>query len=202
VSGSAPPERVRAALAFAELVAERGYQHVEMAEVDQRAGLAPGTTGRLIGDPLSCFDAGWEVLESAFIQRLREAYLPRSGWAEKLRAALGEAARLLERYPGYGHFLAVDAIAVGEPGRDRQYRLAERLARFFDQARAESELPDEAPAAASGWVMAILFDRFYRYSATGREGQLAADVPELMFFAVSAYFGPEAGLAELDKGPP
>lgn len=193
------PERARAALAFAELVAERGYQHVEADEVDQRAGLSQGSTGRLLGDSLSCFEAGWELLEGEFVRRVREAYEPVSGWANQLRAALGEAASLLQRYPAYSHFLAVDALAVGEPGRERQQRLAARLAVFLDEARAESEHSGTAPAATSGWVMGILFDRIYRYSASGREAQLAEDIPELMFLAVSAYFGPEAGLAELDQ---
>jgi hypothetical protein len=193
------PERVRAALAFVELVAERGYQPVEAPEVDERAGLPPGSTRRLIGDPLSCFEAGWEVLEAEFVRRIREAYEPVLGWANQLRAALRETAHLLERYPAYSHFLAVDALAVGEPGRERQQALAARFAIFLDEARAESEQSGEAPAATSGWVMGILFDRIYRYSASGREAQLAADIPELMFLAVSAYFGPEAGLAQLDQ---
>ncbi len=189
----------RAALAFVELVAERGYQQVELSEVDERAGLEKATTGRLLGDKLSCFEAGWEVLEGEFVRRVREAYEPQSGWANQLRAALRETAQLLERYPAYSHFLAVDALSVGEPGRERQQALAARFAVFLDEARAESERPGEAPAATSGWVIGILFDRIYRYSASGREEQLAGDITELMFLAVSAYFGPEAGLAELDE---
>jgi len=200
MSAVSPADQVKATLAFVELVAERGYQSVTPAEVDERAGLPEGSTGRLLGDPLSCFEAGWELLEAEFVRQVRIAYRPQAGWANQLRAALREAAGLLARFPAYGHFMAVDALAIGEPGRARQQALAARLAVFLDEARAESDQPGEAPAATSGWVIGILFDRIYRYSASGREDQLAADVPELMFLAVSAYFGPEAGLAELDGG--
>jgi hypothetical protein len=199
MSAVSSPERSRAVLAFVELVAERGYQNVEAAEVDERAGLAAGSTGRLLGDPLSCFEAGWELLEAEFVRRVRDAYQPKSGWANQLRAALAETAALLSNYPAYAHFLAVDALAIGEPGRERQQALAARCAVFLDEARAESENPGEAPMATSGWVIGVLFDRIYRYSASGREEQLAADIPELMFLAVSAYFGPDAGLAELEQ---
>jgi hypothetical protein len=189
--------RTRALRAFVALVAERGYQNVEMSEVDERAALPGGSAGRLIGDSLTCFESAWELLEGAFLERVRAAYRPRQGWRGQLRAALTETAALLNAFPAEGHFMAVDALSVGEPGRARQQALATRLAAFLDQARAESERPGEAPAATSGWVIGILFDRVYRYSASGREAQLGADVGELMFLAVSAYFGPEAGLEEL-----
>jgi hypothetical protein len=200
MSGAAP-EWVAALVAFVELVAERGYQNFELSEVDQRAGLPPGHTGRRIGDRLSCFEAAWEMLEAELVARLLSAFRREGGWDNQLRAALCEAARLLGRYPAQAHFLAVDALAVGDPGRARQQSLAARLAVFLDEARAESARSGGAPTATSGWVMGLFFDRIYRYSATGREDQLAGDVDELMFLAVSAYFGAEAGLAQLRKRP-
>jgi AcrR family transcriptional regulator len=200
VSGSErlPDGRARAVEAFIELVAERGYQQVELDEIDERAGLKPGSAGRLFPDRISYFHAGWDLLEAGLVRRLRSAYQPVSGWRNQLRAAADETAKLLERFPAQAHFLAVDALSVGDQGRERQQYLAARLAVYLDQARAESE-DSSAPAATSGWVMGLFFDRIYRCSASGREGSFAAELPELMFLAVSAYFGPEAGLAELEQ---
>jgi AcrR family transcriptional regulator len=200
VSGEVPTNRARAVLAFVELVAERGFQNVELPEIDERAGLRPGSAERYFPDRLAYFNAGWGLLEAEFVRRLRLAYRPQHGWRDQLRAAIAEAARLFEHYPAQAHFLAVDALSVGEQGRARQQDLAARLAVFLDEARAESEHGGSAPTATSGWVMGIFFDRIYRYSSSGRESQLTADLPELMFLAVSAYFGPEAGLAELRDG--
>lgn len=193
-----PDGRARAVEAFIELVAERGYQQVELDEIDERAGLKPGSAGRLFPDRISYFHAGWDLLEAGLVRRLRSAYQPVSGWRNQLRAAADETAKLLERFPAQAHFLAVDALSVGDQGRERQQYLAARLAVYLDQARAESE-DSSAPAATSGWVMGLFFDRIYRCSASGREGSFAAELPELMFLAVSAYFGPEAGLAELEQ---
>jgi hypothetical protein len=189
----------RAVAAFVELVAERGYQNVELSEVDERAGLVPGTAERHLPDRLSYFQAGWELLEAEFVRRLRAAYERKVGWRSQMRAAADETARLLERYPAQAHYLAVDALSVGEEGRARQQALATRLAVFLDEARAEFQHAPSAPAATSGWVMGLFFDRIYRCSATGREEAFARELPELMFLAVSAYFGPEAGLAELQE---
>jgi hypothetical protein len=185
--------------AFIELVAERGYQQVELDEVDERAGLKPGAAGRLFPDRISYFHAGWDLLEAELVRRLRAAYRPVSGWRNQLRAAAAEIAELLARFPAEAHFLAVDALSVGDQGRERQQRLAARLAVYLDQARAESGNSGAAPAATSAWVIGLFFDRIYRCSAGGREGSFAAELPELMFLAVSAYFGPEVGLAELEQ---
>jgi AcrR family transcriptional regulator len=192
-----PTDRGRVVTAFVELVAERGYQHVELSEASARAELPPGAAERYFPDRLACFEAGWDFLERLFVDRLQVAYEPLEDWRDRLRAAAGETARLLEHFPKQAHFLAVDALSVGEAGRARQQALAARLAVFLDEAREDLSDPGAAPAATSGWVIGLFFDRIYRYTSTGREEQFARDLPELMFLSVSSYFGPEAGLSEL-----
>jgi AcrR family transcriptional regulator len=187
--------------AFVELVAERGYENVELSEASKRAGLPDGTAERHFGDRLECFVACWDVLERGYVRRLQRAYEPYVDWRERLRAAALETARLLGAYPKQAHFLAVDALSVGEAGRVRQQALAARLAVFLDEAREDLSDPGSAPAATSGWVIGLFFDRIYRYVSTGREDQFHRDLGELMFLAVSSYFGPEEGLAELRGFP-
>jgi AcrR family transcriptional regulator len=194
-----PTNRGRILAAFVELVAERGYQHVDLAEVSARAELPAGSAERYFPDRLACFEAGWDLLERLFLERLRAAYQSHQGWCDRLRAAAEETGRLLERFPKQAHFLAVDALSVGEPGRACQQALAARLAAVLDHAREDLSDSGSAPAAASAWVISLFFDRIYRYVATGREQQFAGQIPELMFLAVASYFGPEAGLAELRR---
>ena len=179
---SAPAGLRRAVFAFTELVAERGYQNVELAEIDERAGLEPGSAERLLPDRLTYFQAGWEQLEAEFVRQLRAAYRPQQGWRSQLRAAVREAARLLETYPTQAHYLAVDALAVGEQGRARQQALATRLAVFLDEARAESEHADEGAGGDLGLGdgdhlrphLPLLGDRS---RAAVRRGTAGADVP-------------------------
>jgi len=196
--GSAPTPRERAVGAFIVLVAERGYQNVELSEVSERAGLPPGTAERFHPDRLAYFNAGWDLLEDLYVERIVAAYSPFENWRDRLRAAARETASLLEAYPKQAHFMAVDSLSVGKPGRDRQQDLAARLAAFLNEARKDLEDPGSAPPTTSSWVVGLFFDRAYRYLSTGREGLFVSDLPELMFLAVSSYFGPEEGLAELE----
>jgi AcrR family transcriptional regulator len=198
-SRAAPTERERAVGAFIVLVAERGYQNVDLAEVSRRAGLEPGSSERFYPDRLSYFKAGWDLLEDLYVARVVEAYEPHVGWRNRLRAAARETAILLQTFPKQAHFMAVDALSVGREGRERQQKLAARLANFLDEARQDLEDPGSAPASTSDWVVGLFYDRVYRYISSGREELFLEDLPELMFLAVSSYFGPEEGLAELDE---
>jgi AcrR family transcriptional regulator len=197
-SRPAPTDRERAIGAFIVLVADRGYQNVELTEVSERAGLPPGTAEHFYPDRLTYFKAGWDLLENLYVERVVAAYRPYENWRDRLRAAARETARLLEAYPKHAHYMAVDALSVGKPGRDCQQDLAARLATFLNEARRDLEDPGSAPPTTSSWVVGLFFDRAYRYLSTGREKLFVDDLPELMFLAVSSYFGPDEGLAELE----
>jgi AcrR family transcriptional regulator len=193
-----PPDRVRAIRAFIDLVADRGYQNVDLSEISGPAGLPAGTAERFYPDRLSYFNAGWDLLEDLYVARVRAAYEPYADWRDRLRAAARETAVLLQAFPREAHFMAVDALSVGKEGRQRQQDLAARLAAFLDEARKDLDDPGSAPDSTSDWVVGLFYDRAYRYLSSGREELFLDDLPELMFLAVSSYFGPEEGLAELD----
>lgn len=147
------------------------------------------------------FESTWEQLETAYLARIALVIEPFGAWRDRFRAAAFETARLVEVFPREAHFLAVDALAAGEVGRRRHRALADRLVELLETARCELPDPDAVPASTGAWIVAMFFDRVYR-RCTGSEGvDLSSELPELMFLAVSAYFGTEAGLEELVRRP-
>jgi AcrR family transcriptional regulator len=147
------------------------------------------------------FLARWDRLEAAYLGRMEAVTAPCEEWRERFRAAAKETARLVEEHPAEARFLAVDTLAAGELGRRRQGVLAARLAEMLDSARDELPDPDRIPEATAGWIVAIFFDRVYRRCAGFGIPDLPSQLPELMFLAISAYFGTEAGLEELVQPP-
>ena len=147
------------------------------------------------------FEAAWDHLEAAYFERLAIAMEGRDDWRDKLRAAASETVRLTEAYPQQARFLAVDSLAAGEPGQRRQQAFRSRLAELLDTARDQLDDPDAVPDAAAPWIAGVFFDRIYRRLATGDGLDLSSQLPELMFLAVSSYFGTEAGLEELLSPP-
>ncbi|HKF82212.1 MAG TPA: hypothetical protein VKB23_04545 [Solirubrobacterales bacterium] len=147
------------------------------------------------------FRAAWERLETTYFDRIAAITEPLTGWRDRFRAAAIETARLVEAHPAEARFLAVDALATGELGRELQGAFASRIAALLDTARDELPDPDRVPKVTSAWIAAMFFDRVYRRCATPDGPDLPSQLPELMFLAVSAYFGTEAGLRELIPSP-
>jgi hypothetical protein len=147
------------------------------------------------------FLATWKRIEADYLDRMSLVTAPYGEWRDRFRAAATETARLVEAYPAQARFVAVDALAAGKLGRGCQAALGARLAALVDSARSEIEDPEAVPAATASWIVGIFFDRVYRRCATGADPDLPSQLPELMFLAISAYFGTEAGLGELVSLP-
>lgn len=199
----APPgERGRILAAFVELVAEHGYHELDLSEVGERAGLGRDAFRSHFPEKLAAFEAAWDWLEGAYRERLAAAYEGIPDLRRCLRAAAMETANLVEERPSEARFLVVETLAVGEPGRRRQQAFGAGIAKLLDVAYAQLDDPPSIPPATSAWVTGMFFDRVYRCLSTERGADLAAQIPELMFLAVSSYFGPEEGLEELGVSEP
>lgn len=142
------------------------------------------------------FTAAWAELEAGFLARIQAAVEPWSGWQERFRAGARETAVLVETRRREARFMVIEAIAVGDRGRQRQKALGKRIAAFLDTAREELEEPDAVPPATAQWIVSIFFDRIYRRCASGSGADLRQQLPELQFLATTAFFGMGAGLAE------
>jgi hypothetical protein len=143
----------------------------------------------------------WEGLETSYFERMAEVAKPHTGWRDRFRAAATETVHLVEAHPEEARFLAVDALAAGELGRERQRAFASRIAALLDSARDELPDPDAVPGITGAWIAAMFFDRVYRRCVTPDGPDLPSQLPELMFLAVSAYYGTEAGMEELISPP-
>lgn len=188
-------ERDRLLRAFVSIASQRGLSAAAPEAVTREAGLAPADFGRHFGDLDQCFLSAWDRLEAIYLTRIALAYEGIEDWRERLRAGLGETLRLIEDHPGPARFLILTTLAAGEAQRARQRQLAANLLERLEEATAGLGLagPENGPR----YVLAMVFDRIYRHLSSDSGGSLSAQLPELMFLAVSAYLGPEAGLEEL-----
>jgi hypothetical protein len=147
------------------------------------------------------FAAAWGRLESVYFDRVAAVAAPFGEWRDRFRAGATETARLVEAHPAEARFLAVDALAAGKLGRERQRAFAARLEELLDSARLELDDPESVPAATGSWIAAMFFNRVYQRCVNPEGPDLPSQLPELMFLAISSYFGIEAGLEELIPPP-
>jgi hypothetical protein len=161
--------------------------------------MSGGVEGRE-GDSADEFAGWWDRMEAELISRLQITAMDESDWRTKLRVAVWEAARLAEAHPELARYFTVETMARGREGQERQRRLVEHLTTRVDRWRSESGATVEP--GSSRWALGVLYAGFYRHIASGREAELTAEVPGLMFLALSPYCGVESALAELNRRPP
>lgn len=194
-------ERHALCAALVNLVLDHGYPGLDAAAVGSRAGASPGAFERHFASLDECFVAAWDTLEGAYLAQVRTAYEQETNWRDKFRAGALETVQLAEANPRPTRFLTVAALTARELGPARQRALGSYIATLIDTAREEIAEPEAVPAATSRWIVSIFFDRIYRRFTSPGGPDLVSQLPELMFLAVSSYFGTEAGLAELDRLP-
>jgi hypothetical protein len=163
--------------------------------------IGPGVSQGVSPEDPARFLRDWARLEARYLARLERVYADSEDWRQGLRAAAAETFRLVESHPEEARFMVVDSLAAGAVGRGCRQALTERLTAALDTARRQIADPDAIPEATAGWILGIFFDRIYRHLVNEAGPDLASQLPELMFLAVSSYFGTEAGLEELGMQP-
>ena len=201
LKGAEAEERHALCTALVALVLDRGYPEVDVDALCHQAGVAPDAFRRNFTSLEECFTSAWQDLEDAYLARVESAYGQEQDWRDRFRIGALETFRLAEAHPAPARFLAVAALSAGELGRARQRALGSRIATLIDTAHDDLEQPQAVPAITSRWIVSIFFDRIYRRFASPSGPDLISQLPELMFLSVSALFGTEAGLAELNRMP-
>lgn len=144
--------------------------------------------------------AEWPRWEEHYLRRIDRAAAGHADWADRLRAAALESARMARLWPRIAQIVIVEAPGLGRPGQERQLQLIERLTARVDEWRRDSPDAEEA-AISSRWIPGVFFAGFYRCLAAGEPEAIEAGVPGMMFLALSPYRGVETALAELDRPP-
>jgi AcrR family transcriptional regulator len=188
-------------LAFVELVAECGYLNFDTGQVGERATGDARAFTRHFKDRNACFCVAWDRLEKTYVERMEATSRGQRSWNEQLRACLHETDRLLESHTTEARFMVACALEAPEPDRQRPKALGEKLTGIVDVARRRIDDPGRVPEGTARWILAIAFDCVYRQLGTEGSRDFALQIPTIMFLAVSAYFGPAAGLAELQAPP-
>jgi len=153
-----------------------------------------------IGDHASAtplFVLAWEQLERVYLERLAAAVREAEAWRDRFRAGATLTVELVEEHPREAAFLVVDALEAGSVGRDRQRRIGDHLTSLVDTAREELDDPDSVPPATAAWIVGVFFGQVYRRCSGRSPTDLRAQLPELLFLGISAYFGTEIGRAHV-----
>ena len=147
-----------------------------------------------MGEPEDSPEDFSTVFEAAFA-RLQVTVLEACGeapdWPEKVGLGVRAGLAFAAADPAAAQALTNEALAHGVDGVARYERLVsylgERLYPGRDERRGGRELPGITERAMAGGVLTLVAQRIDR----GREGELAALVPEAIQFVLTPYLGAE-----------
>jgi AcrR family transcriptional regulator len=124
--------RLRALVAMAEAVGERGYAETTVRDVLERARMSRRTFYELFDNREQCFLAAYDQARGDLMLELQAG--PDEARLDHLGGAIRRALAFLADRPDRARLLVVEAISAGPLGLERHERtmgeLAERLARF------------------------------------------------------------------------
>lgn len=168
-NGRAATERHQRRRMFAWMVAttgRAGYSAAKIERLRQESGVARSVFYSHFETKEECFLAAIDALYEQGLQRIEAAYRSKRSPKAALRAAFAEVAELALSQPYAARMALVHVYEVGEPGRTRIDRAADRCERQLEAGLARipqrSGLPAHLPAAIIGASQMLIHDRLRR----------------------------------------
>lgn len=201
-----PGRRVRRArerlLEAALLVSgERGYEHITVQDVIERAQTSRATFYKHFDDKEDCFAQAYSDAANWLYRRLTGIAQRQPSWREGLRAALAELLEFCANQPALARALLVEAHVAGGAALAEHDLLMERLSHAIDGARRE--IPTrQAPPPVTATFMVGAIETLVRTKLMSDQPQTAPEMlPGLLHFVVMQFFGEDAAWEEMTAAP-
>jgi len=138
-------QRARMLSAMAEVVAERGYARVAVADVIERAGVSRKTFYEQFTNKEACFltayDAGVDTLVEAIDEAVADAA---PDWLEAIRAGAEVYLEMLAASPAFARTFHIEVLAAGDEALARRGAVQERFAAQLEAVHGtlRADIPD------------------------------------------------------------
>jgi AcrR family transcriptional regulator len=180
---------------------ERGYEHISVQDVIERAGASRATFYKHFTDKEDCFARAYADAAGWLYQRLTGIARRQPSWREGLRAGMAELLEFCAHQPALARALFVEPHAAGGAALAEHDVLMERLSHAIDGARRE--IPSrQAPPPVTATFMVGAIETLVRAKLLSDEPETAPEMlPGLLHFVVMQFFGEDAAWEEMTAAP-
>jgi AcrR family transcriptional regulator len=185
-----------------DLVHQRGYDAVGVAEISARAGGTTAEFGRLFGDKLGCAVAVLEEIATSNLRVVRGAFDRQRQWPDSLRAAAYAHVGWIAQNPKKMRFGLLETVWASELTGALRDRLFGEYVAMVDAGREVAADPGSISAFTAEGVVGAITEVVARRLGHDDGRELLDLVPEMMYLAVRPYLGEEAARRELGAPPP
>jgi AcrR family transcriptional regulator len=188
-------QRQRILTAAVELVAERGYRAVTVADIVKRAATARLKFYENFSSKQDCFLAAYDAALTEVTRRLGEATsTPDATFPERVAAGLDALLTYAAAEPALARACIVEAPSLGPVMRGRREQALGALAPLLAGARqelGETDLPDTVEESVLDGLYWLLYDAIL----SGRPAPIVDLLPQLVEFTLLPFLGTEAARA-------
>jgi AcrR family transcriptional regulator len=195
-------QRARLLGAVFLLVGEGGYEGVSARSVAERAGMSNRTFYECFRDREDCFLAAFNHAVEGLELEVRAGWESELGWTARVRAGLTALLQALDREPGVGRLVFVEALAAGPRVLACRARVLESLASVVDQGRANAKAPESLPGLVAEGVVGATFGVIHARLLELRPEPLVGLLGQLMAMIVLPYRGATVAARELVRTVP
>jgi len=113
-------QRLRIVAGMLRVLPRHGYPETTIGDITREAGVSRAAFYQQFADKQECFLATYDLASAWFCERVEAAVAEREDWADRLRAGVAEALRLLADNPAVAHLFAIEGLQAGPAARRRQ----------------------------------------------------------------------------------
>jgi AcrR family transcriptional regulator len=198
-------ERQRILVAFAELVAEKGYAGTTEGQIIDRAGVARGAFERRFADKEDCLLAAHDAAMGHAFGVAARAFLRAGGtWAEATRAALAGMLEAAAGAPALTRLCMTAACHTSARAAERHSRAIELFSGFLQPGYATAGEHAIGERLTHEMIAGGIFELIRNHVTEQRLDQLPDALPAVTVLTLTPFVGrEEAGrVAGLPRGGP
>lgn len=197
--GDRSSRRDRILDAMAEAAAERGFEHITVKLVTERAGVSTRTFYEEFVDLRECFVTVLDLGLERAGELIAQAFARERRWEDGVLAALASLLRFLDEQPLLARVWFVESASAGSWALQRREQIVESLrSAIVDYWTARGERPPE-PVAAAG-VMASVLGLIQTQLLTDPDGSLIELLGPVMGLVTSLHLDTRERAREVRRG--
>jgi AcrR family transcriptional regulator len=185
-------QRERILAAAVDLIAERGYRAVSVADIVKRAATARLKFYANFSSKQDCFFSAYDRGFDEAVRRVGEACgAPGASFPERVSAGLGALLDYIAAEPGLARACLVEAPSLGPAMQGRREQALAGFAPLLEGARqetGEAELPESVEESVLGGLYWLIYNAIL----AGQPERIEELRPELVEFALLPFLGAAA----------
>lgn len=182
-------QRERILAAVVELVSERGYPPVTVADITKLAHVSKRTFYEMFKDKEESFLAAFDIVADYLHRLIADAVEPVEGWPQKVSVALEEILRFFVAEPQLAKICMVDPLTAGPRAAERYQEAIAGFAPLLRPGRKLRRAKSELPASTEATIIGSIASLIGREILAGNTAAIQSLHEDFVSFALTPYLG-------------